>query len=507
MASTTSASTQQSDDGGAIEKKAVTATTAENNNRHLKYVNSDNSLNLTDEEQAIMKSYLKKADLRIILFLSIGFVILHINRSTMAFGKISSMDKDLHLRGTEYNTALSCFYIAYFIFQLPLNLLLRRIGMRIFIPMLLIFTGVFNLATLPVTNFSGLAAMRFLEGMSQAGYLSGCFYIIGTWYPRKYIAVRISYVVASTILSGIISTGLMIGFSKITHAAWPAWKYYYLLSALLAVVQGFLGYFVLRNYPETANFIADDEKHLIRDILAEQGILGTSGGIKLKDIAEAFSDYRVWLFIVIEFCVQFTASTAGNWGIIFLVHVKWTATQATSLAFIPQVITAFLTVSCGLIMRKVKKIHYCLLASTVIITIAWCINFMGPHSKTAHTVAIMLAANFTAPAVAFIATWMNVNITGPTKSAVANAMLTCAGSLAAFANSYAYLETDKPWYLKGHAANVGIQCAVIVLTILLAILLKRANKKRDENPQDISHLSENEVKMLGHKHPDFRYSL
>ncbi|KAJ1963893.1 transporter [Dipsacomyces acuminosporus] len=507
MSSSATSSVSPPSSGDDSEKKVESFTAAEKGSRGLRYVNPDNSLKLTEEEQAVMKSYLRKADIRIIIYLAIGYVIFFVNRSTMFFAKMTGMQKDLHLKGAEYNTALSCFYVAYFIFQLPMNILLRRIGMRIYIPLLLILTGLFNLVTLPVTNFGGLAAMRFFEGMSQAGYLSGCYYIITTWYPRSYVPTRISYIILATVVSSIISTALMVGFSKITHAAWPLWKYYYLLSGLLAVVHGFCGYFVLRNYPETSHFIADDEKKLIKDILTEQGILGTSGGIKLRDITDALTDYRIWMYLLIEFCVQFTAATAANWAPVLLQDVKWTLTQSTALAFIPQVLTIATVLSTGLLMRKVKKIYYCLLFSTVGTLIAFVINFMGKHSRAAHTAAIMIFPIFVIPSCVFVAAWMNLNITGPTKSAVANAMLTCAASLAAFANSYAYLDAEKPWYPNGHASNIGLQGAVIVFTVILALLLRFTNKKRDENPKDISGLSEEELKLLGHKHPDFRYSL
>ncbi|KAI8326446.1 MFS general substrate transporter [Martensiomyces pterosporus] len=488
-------------------EKLVQTTVVTEHNGALKYLNQDGTLRLDEDEQVIMKRYIRKADIRILLFLSIGYIIFYINRSTMSFAKMSGINKDLHLKGTEYNVALSCFYIAFFVFQIPLNIVLRRVGPRVYIPTLLVLTGLFNLLTLPVTNFAGLAAMRFFEGLSQAGYLPACYYIIGTWYPRAYVPVRISYLLASAAFSGIISTALSIGFTKLKHAPMPNWKYYYLLSGLLAVLAGFFGYYNLRTYPEVADFVDDDEKELIKGVLTEQGILGTSGGIKLKDVIEALTDWHIWLYLFIEFGAQFTMSTASNWGAVFLISIKWTLTGATAISFIPQVLATITVLSSGFILRKVKKIHWCLLFTTVMTIICLAINLIGKHSRAAHTASMMLAPMFIAPSVVFAATWMNVNITGPTKSAVANAMLTVSASLSAFANSYAYLDTDAPWYNKGHAANIGLQAAVIVFVVVLFFLLRRENRNRDVNPKDISALTPEEVRMLGHKHPEFRYIL
>ncbi|KAI8326445.1 MFS general substrate transporter, partial [Martensiomyces pterosporus] len=473
----------------------------------LRYLNVDGTLKLTEHEQAVIKRYLRKVDIRIVLYLCIGYIAFFINRATMSFAKMNGINKDLHLKGTEYNVALSCFYIAFFVFQIPLNIVLRYTGPRYYIPTLLILTGAFNLLTLPVTNFAGLAATRFFEGLSQAGYLAACYYTIGTWYPRMYVPVRISLVISSSCFAGIISGAMGIGFTKLTHAPLPNWKYFYLTMGLVAVLVGIFGLFNLRDYPEVAHFVDDEEKELVRGILTEQGILGTSGGIKLKDIVEALTDWRVWLFLLIEFGVQFTTGTGANWAGVFLVSVRWTPFQATVLGFIPSVLTTVAVASCGPIMRRAKKIHYCLLASTLLTIFCFAINLVGKHSRNAHTAATMLFPIFVLPSCAFVASWMNINITGPTKSAVANAMLTCASSLAIFANSYAYLDKDAPWYNKGHAANIGLQGSVIVFTVILVFLLKRANKKRDENPKDISSLSPAEIKLLGHLHPDFRYKL
>ncbi|KAJ1958076.1 hypothetical protein EC988_000503 [Linderina pennispora] len=434
---------------------------------------------LTASEEAIMKSYLRKVDVRIALFLCLGYVSVFLNRGGIVFGKVDGMEKHLKLKGTQYNTLMALFYPTFLVFQIPLNFLCRKIGARKHLPSMLLLAGTMSVGAMGARNFQGMVAIRLLEGFAQAGFISSLYFTFGLWYPRKYLAPRLGFALSTSGLAGILNNLVNLGFAKIhTNTPTYAWQYEYLFVGLFAILTGIYGAIVIRDYPDTASFLSDKERELVGRIMNKNKLQASvDHKISGRQVVQGLTDWRLLAFMILDFANNYAASSAGNWSPVILKSIGYSTSTTMALLLVPCAGGTIVTISSGLYFRKYGNIaSYQILfsvlsAATIIIAVA------GVHNNTARTVAVVVFPFFAAPACLVGPTWLNVNMRGVDKSAISNALAIIGTNFGVLANSYAYLNTDAPLYINGNSSNFGMFAVAVIIALLLRHSYKRENRR------------------------------
>ena len=125
-----------------------------------------------------------------------------LDRTNIANASIFSLQSDLSLTGTQYNTALTIFFVPYIVFEIPSNILLKKLTPHVWLSACMFLFGLVTVCQGLVQNYSGLLATRFFLGLAETGMFPGSFYLIGMWYKRSEAQRRYSFFFSSTSLAG-----------------------------------------------------------------------------------------------------------------------------------------------------------------------------------------------------------------------------------------------------------------------------------------------------------------
>lgn len=241
----------------------------------------------------------RKVFRRIIWFLFILLVVSFMDRINIAFAALT-MNKDLGLNAAAYGMSLTVFYIAYTLFEIPSNLILAKVGARLWIARIMITWGLASAATMFAVGMWSLYGIRALVGIAEAGFLPGILLYLTYWFPRTCRA-RANALFIMGIPATIAIASTLSGFILQMHGIFglAGWRWLFLLEGLPAVVLGVICLFYLDDGPAYANWLSDEEKREIasrleRDRALEQtaatqrGILSQLGSRNVLLLSAAY---------------------------------------------------------------------------------------------------------------------------------------------------------------------------------------------------------------------------
>ena len=187
-----------------------------------------------------------KIDLRVIPVLSIMYLLAFLDRTNIANASIFGLVKDLNLKGTQYNTALTIFFVPYIVFEIPSNIILKRLKPHVWLSACMFMFGVVTVCQGLVQNYGGLLATRALLGLAETGMFPGSFYLIGMWYRRSEAQKRYTFFFASTTLAGAFGGLLASAIGKMNGLrGYLGWRWIFILEGTLTAVVAIIFFFVI----------------------------------------------------------------------------------------------------------------------------------------------------------------------------------------------------------------------------------------------------------------------
>jgi ACS family tartrate transporter-like MFS transporter len=267
--------------------------------------NEAGSAALPDEANTI-----HKLRMRIIPFVFVLYVISFLDRINIGFAALT-MNKELAISSKQFGLVAGIFFFGYFLFEIPSNLMLHKIGARIWIARILITWGILATVTGLVHSVHQLYAARFLLGLAEAGYFPGIVLYLTYWFRQRDQAQMIALFLAGIPFTSII--GSPVSGYIMDHVHWfslGSWRWLLILEGIPAVVCGVLTYFLLPNRPAEAKFLNQEEKDWISAELArEEREKLASHSISA---GQALLNRRVWHLGLIGFTLNF-----GMYGMNF----------------------------------------------------------------------------------------------------------------------------------------------------------------------------------------------
>ncbi len=234
----------------------------------------------------------RKLRRRLVPLLFLLYIVAYLDRINIGFAALT-MNAELAVTSAQFGLLLGIFFCGYFIFEIPSNLLMHRIGARIWIARILITWGIVAMLTGAVRNVPQLYGMRFLLGVAEAGFFPGILLYLTYWFRECDQARVIALFGAALPVSSVLGSPIS-GFI-LDHAHWGAissWRWLLILEGLPAVLCGILTYFLLPSRPAEATFLTPDERNWITRELAREEKEKT-GGHALPAL-RALAHPRVW---------------------------------------------------------------------------------------------------------------------------------------------------------------------------------------------------------------------
>jgi MFS family permease len=222
------------------------------------------------------------------------------------------MKKVLGLTAEQVGLGAGLFFIGYFIFEIPSNLIMQKVGARIWIARIMITWGILSMATAFVVGPKSFAAARFLLGIAEAGFTPGIYLYFTHWFPGKWrakvtaaflVGIPVANMIGSPMSGALLELGGLHGLRS--------WQWLLLIEGLPAVLLGIACLFILADRPEKAKWLTEEEKSsLARRLAAEQSDIGNKHGKNLRD---ALTNWRVFVLAFINFCGIVGSVGVGLW--------------------------------------------------------------------------------------------------------------------------------------------------------------------------------------------------
>jgi ACS family tartrate transporter-like MFS transporter len=222
-------------------------------------------------DRTLEQSTMRKVYLRLLPFAVLSYVLAYIDRINVSFAGLT-MRGDLGMSAGTFGFAVGMFYWGYFIFEVPSNVILEKVGARIWIARIMITWGILAGLTAVITGSTSFAIVRFLLGVAEAGFFPGIILYFTYWFPSHHHARIVSgFLVGLPVAVAVgapISTGLL-GLDGLFGLR--GWQVMYIAEAIPTVVIGLITFFVLTDRPEQARFLTAEERNwLVTTIAAER---------------------------------------------------------------------------------------------------------------------------------------------------------------------------------------------------------------------------------------------
>ena len=261
------------------------------------------------DRAAIGRSAQRKASLRLIPLIGIGYGLAYIDRLNLSFASLQ-MNRDLHFSASVYGFGAGMFFIGYALCEVPSNLLMLRFGARRWLARIMFTWGFLAVATMFVRTPWQFNTLRFLLGMAEAGFFPGVIYYLTLWFPaqmraravsRFYIALPLSSVVMGSLAGWLLGLGGKFGLA--------GWQWLFLLEGLPAVLFSFVILRLLPDNPASAKWLNADEQAWLQAQLktdGEQAHLGHEAGVM-----QALVSPKVWMIGAYFLCCLTTSYGYG----------------------------------------------------------------------------------------------------------------------------------------------------------------------------------------------------
>lgn len=252
-----------------------------------------------------------KVRIRILSVVLLLYVIAILDRVNIGFAALT-MNKELGVTSQQFGLLAGIFFLGYFIFEVPSNLLLYKIGARIWIARILVSWGTVAVLTGFVQTVHQLYLARFLLGFAEAGYGPGVLLYLTYWFRRQEQARAIALLLTGVPVANFV--GAPLSGLILDHIHWlgvSSWRWLLIVEGIPAVVGGFLTYFLLPNRPAEAKFLSEEEKDWISsEVSREERQKLASHRISTIKV---FTNGRVWHLICAGFAFFVTTAAIIFW--------------------------------------------------------------------------------------------------------------------------------------------------------------------------------------------------
>jgi len=245
---------------------------------------------------------IQKMRIGILPFIFLLYIVAFLDRINIGFAALT-MNAALAITSAQFGLLTGIFFWGYFLFEIPSNLLMHKIGGRVWIARIMVSWGIVAVLTGFVHSAPQLYAARFLLGVAEAGFFPGILLYLTYWFRQREQAQAVALFIAAAPISGIL--GAPVSGFILDHAHWLAissWRWLLILEGLPAVVCGVLTYFLLPSRPAEATFLTHDEKGWITEELAREEQEKTSE--HSISALRALSHNRVWHLACTSFTFQ-----------------------------------------------------------------------------------------------------------------------------------------------------------------------------------------------------------
>ncbi|KAI0708287.1 MFS general substrate transporter [Earliella scabrosa] len=454
----------------------------------------------------------RKIDLRFMPIITTMYLCSFLDRSNIGNAKLEGLMTQLDLTGHRYNVALTVYFVASYIFSIPINLVLKKFRPSRCLPGLTLAWGVVTTLMGLVKTYDQLVAVRVLLGITESGFVGGVFYLFSLWYPKYMLQTRIAMFFAGASCAGAFSGLLAFAISFMSGTAGLlGWSWIFIIEGLATVAVAFVAFFLLLDLPRTATFLTPEERSYITHRKKyDNSSVGEEEHFEWRHVREALSDWQVWLLSFINMTVL-TAVYGISLFLPSIINGFGFNTTISQLLTVPPYFLATIAIFvCAAWADRLHMRSPVIAMGLSLCAVGYGINLSGASIGVKYfaTYLVVIGAYAAFPATN---SWIPNNTSGQYKRGVSIGVQVIAGNLGGLIASNVFRTEEAPNYRLGHGLELLFVGLGLILTPIAVFTYTRINARRDallrdSNEKGIEY-STAEIRRMGDRAPDFRYTL
>ncbi|PPQ96631.1 hypothetical protein CVT26_010671 [Gymnopilus dilepis] len=462
-----------------------------------------------------LRSAIRVMDWTILPIMTMFYLLSFLDRANIGNARVAGLEKGLKLTDKQYQICVTVTYVPYILSEIPSNLLLRKIGPNIAMPLILTIWGIIVIFQGFVTSFHGLIAARAFLGLVEGPMFPGIALYLSGFYTRAELSVRIAFFFSAASLSGAFSGLLAAAIDNLNGIGGkPAWAWIFILEGAFSFLFGVITFFLVPATPRQSRFLSDSQKELIMHRLEkDRPFVNPLDEFSIKHVFAAMKSPHVILMFLVFFMggTNLFGLALFAPSIISQLGFSPNRTQLLSVgpfgaAFAVTLITAY--ISDKLKSRIVPLVVVCLFS------VAGYSLYLGSHTKHAAYGAIYLMTSGIYATVPVIAAWISNNSEPYYTRATAIAVGFMATNFGGILSTWLYPTKEGPKFRKTNSLNLSFMLIMILFSVTNAAILHYKNKNKSKSRSEVlaPYITDKEPDGgvqawvdLGDRHPDFRY--
>jgi len=423
-------------------------------------------------------SLLRKMDWNIVPFLALLYLLSFLDRSNIGNARLAGLEKDLGMKGLDYNVALAVFFPWYVAAEIPSNIMMKRTSPSLWLCIIMLAWGLCMTLMGLVKDFRSLLVVRMALGLAEGGLFPGVTWYITLWYRRHECGLRMAIFFSAATLAGAFGGLLARAISLMNGVGGlHGWAWIFILEGLATIVVAAFAKFIINDSPETAKFLTEEERTEVKARL-KLDRTSLADEYDSKFLFAALKDWKIYVHMLITIGIYTPLYSISLFLPTIVKNMGYTNNQSQLMSVPPYVLGCIVTIGGGYAADRLRTrgpfmMGFCLVA---IIGFVLLISTKNPHVQYLGT---FLVVSGIYPNVPMGVAWNGNNIGGSTKRAVGIAMHVGFGNLGGVISGFSFRSKDAPRYFSGHGLLIATVTMSLLLSLFMYIYLKRENARRD----------------------------
>ncbi|KAF8311067.1 high-affinity nicotinic acid transporter-like protein [Clavulina sp. PMI_390] len=459
-------------------------------------------------DAAFEQRVVRKMDLHIVPIVMALYLLSFLDRVNIGNARLYGLQADLNMSNTQYEVALSIFFVTYLAFEVPSNLVLKKFTPHRWMATLAVSWSIIASLTGLCHTYHQFIACRVLLGVFEAGLFPGLAMYLTFFYTKRELSLRIGYLFVSAALAG--ACGGLLAFA-IGHLAGTdglkGWRWIMFIEGIPTFVAGIITWFFLADGPENAGYLSAEEKEFLRvRRLKEQGETANAQEFHWEDVRKAFTDWRVIAFAAAQFGVDTMLYGYSTFLPTIIQEIgNWSSATVQVMTIPCYALGAITYLSVAWFADRTGRRASFIIFFTVIAMIGYII-LLSTATPGADYFACFLCAMGLYVIVGLPYSWLPANTPRYGKRTTANGLQLTVGNSSGVMVPFIY--TKKPRFTKGHAITLAMLGVALVIHSILWISYHIANRRRAEGKEDYKTegMTDEQVEEMGDESPRFVYT-
>ncbi|KAF7155645.1 hypothetical protein CNMCM5623_008187 [Aspergillus felis] len=453
---------------------------------------------------------IRKIDFYILPLVVLLYLFSFLDRVNIGNARLYGLEEDLGLVGNQYQVAVSIFFVTYCLFEVPSNLVIKKLRPSRYLAVIAIIWGVIATLTGIVQSYGGLIACRLLLGVVEAGLFPGLMTYLTLFYSQHEIALRTGYLFSSAAIAGAFGGLLAYGIGYMDGiSGLRGWRWIMILEGIPTVILGVTTWFVLADEPDTAYYLNEEERALIvRRRSRYVGQTMSAQKFHWADVKEGFLDWKIYAFSIGQFGVD---TMLYGYSTFLPTIIKgmgsWSTPEVQALTIPCYALGALAYLAIAWLSDRLQRRALFVCIFSVISMVGYGI-LISDVSSGAHYFGALLIALGLYVTVGLPLAWLPTTLPRYGKRTLATGMQLTFGNVSGVMSPFLYKSTEAPRYVRGNAVTLSLVGVSGIVYAMMWAFYQHENSRRANGLEDekVAGMTEEEIQELGDNSPRFRYT-